>query len=33
VCDRIMWIRDGRVERVESSENIQITVGSIGGIS
>jgi putative ABC transport system ATP-binding protein len=33
VCDRIMWIRDGRVERVESSENIQITVGSIGGVS
>lgn len=33
VCDRIMWIRDGRVERVESSENIRITVGSIGGIS
>jgi putative ABC transport system ATP-binding protein len=33
VCDRIMWIRDGRVERVESSENIQIVVGSIGGIS
>jgi putative ABC transport system ATP-binding protein len=33
VCDRIMWIRDGRVERVESSDNIQITVGSIGGQS
>ena len=33
VCNRIMWIRDGRVERVESSENIQITVGSIGGES
>jgi putative ABC transport system ATP-binding protein len=31
VCDRIMWIRDGRVERVESRENLQITVGSIGG--
>jgi putative ABC transport system ATP-binding protein len=31
VCDRIMWIRDGRVERVESRENIRITVGSIGG--
>lgn len=33
VCDRIMWIRDGRVERVESSANIQITVGAIGGHS
>jgi putative ABC transport system ATP-binding protein len=31
VCDRIMWIRDGRVERVESRDNIRITVGSIGG--
>jgi len=33
VCDRIMWIRDGRVERVEQSDNIRITVGSIGGES
>jgi putative ABC transport system ATP-binding protein len=33
VCARIMWIRDGRVERVESSENLRITVGHIGGIS
>ncbi len=33
VCDRIMWIRDGCVERVESSENIRITVGCIGGMS
>jgi putative ABC transport system ATP-binding protein len=33
VCNRIMWIRDGRVERVEQSENIRITVGSIGGES
>ena len=31
VCDRIMWIRDGRVERLERSENINITVGKIGG--
>lgn len=31
VCNRIMWIRDGRVERVESAENIEITVGTIGG--
>jgi putative ABC transport system ATP-binding protein len=31
VCDRIMWIRDGRVERVEKRENIAISVGSIGG--
>jgi putative ABC transport system ATP-binding protein len=31
VCDRIMWIRDGRVERVEERANLQITLGSIGG--
>jgi putative ABC transport system ATP-binding protein len=31
VCDRIMWIRDGRVERVERAQNLHITVGSIGG--
>ncbi len=33
VCDRIMWVRDGRVERVEQRDNIQITVGRIGGES
>jgi putative ABC transport system ATP-binding protein len=31
ICDRILWIRDGRVERVASREEINITVGSIGG--
>jgi putative ABC transport system ATP-binding protein len=31
ICDRILWIRDGRVERVASREDINITVGSIGG--
>jgi putative ABC transport system ATP-binding protein len=29
VCDRIMWIRDGRVERVERRADIAIRVGSI----
>ncbi|HWZ92797.1 MAG TPA: ABC transporter ATP-binding protein [Polyangiaceae bacterium] len=29
VCDRIMWIRDGRVERVEQRAAIAIRVGSI----
>jgi putative ABC transport system ATP-binding protein len=29
VCDRIMWIRDGRVERVEQRADIAISVGSI----
>jgi putative ABC transport system ATP-binding protein len=31
VCHRIMWIRDGRVERVEKRENLAITLGTIGG--
>jgi putative ABC transport system ATP-binding protein len=31
ICDRIFWIRDGRVERVASRDAIDITVGSIGG--
>lgn len=31
VCDRIMWVRDGRVERIEDSADVRITVGSIGG--
>ena len=31
VCDRIMWIRDGQVERVERRENLSIRIGTIGG--
>jgi len=31
VCDRIMWIRDGQVERVERREDLSITIGRIGG--
>ena len=31
MCDRIMWIRDGRVERVERRDDLTITVGTIGG--
>ena len=33
MCDRIMWIRDGRVERVERRSSLKITVGRIGGES
>jgi putative ABC transport system ATP-binding protein len=29
VCDRIMWIRDGKVERVERRADIAIRLGSI----
>jgi putative ABC transport system ATP-binding protein len=31
ICDRIMWIRDGKVERVEERKNVKVTVGRIGG--
>jgi putative ABC transport system ATP-binding protein len=31
VCDRIMWIRDGRVERVERREDLDISLGHVGG--
>ncbi|MBD3344477.1 MAG: ATP-binding cassette domain-containing protein [Chitinivibrionales bacterium] len=31
VCDRMMWIRDGKIERVERRENINIRLGKIGG--
>jgi len=31
ISDRIMWIRDGGLERVERREDIQVEVGSIDG--
>ncbi len=31
ICDRIMWIRDGKVERVEERANVKVTIGRIGG--
>jgi putative ABC transport system ATP-binding protein len=31
VSDRIVWIRDGRIDKIELREDIEITVGSIGG--
>ncbi len=30
VCDRIVWIRDGRVERDERREDMEIRVGQVG---
>ncbi|MEX0775519.1 MAG: ABC transporter ATP-binding protein [Phycisphaeraceae bacterium] len=32
ICDRIMWIRDGQVERVEERANVTVKVGRIGGM-
>ncbi len=31
--DRVVWIRDGRIDRIEHRENLQIAVGSIDGQS
>ncbi|MEX2389933.1 MAG: ABC transporter ATP-binding protein [Phycisphaeraceae bacterium] len=31
ICDRIMWIRDGKVERVEERKDLTIKLARIGG--
>ena len=31
ICDRLIWIRDGRIERIARRDEVQIEVGSIGG--
>ena len=31
VSDRVIWIRDGMIERIEDRENIQIKVGEVEG--
>jgi len=31
VSDRILWIRDGRIDRLEERKNLKIKIGSIGG--
>jgi putative ABC transport system ATP-binding protein len=31
ICDRLIWIRDGRVERIARRDEVQIEIGSIGG--
>jgi putative ABC transport system ATP-binding protein len=31
ICDRLMWIRDGRIDRVARRDEVEIQVGSIGG--
>ena len=29
ICNRVVWIRDGRIDRIEKREDLQIEVGSI----
>mgnify|MGYP000361040042 CR=1 FL=1 len=31
VCDRMVWIRDGRIGKIEERKNLDIRVGKIGG--
>lgn len=31
VCDRLMWIRDGRIERIARRDEVRVQVGKIGG--
>ncbi|MGF1655493.1 MAG: ABC transporter ATP-binding protein [Verrucomicrobiales bacterium] len=31
ICDRLMWIRDGEIERVAQRSEVEIELGSIGG--
>jgi putative ABC transport system ATP-binding protein len=31
ICDRLIWIRDGRIERVARRDEVKIEVGSIDG--
>ena len=31
VCDRLMWIRDGRIERIANRDEVEVEVGSIEG--
>ncbi len=31
MCDRVMWVRDGQIERVEERKNLKIRLGRIEG--
>jgi putative ABC transport system ATP-binding protein len=31
LCDRILWVRDGQIERTQRREELTITAGTIGG--
>ncbi|MFH1731968.1 MAG: ABC transporter ATP-binding protein [Planctomycetota bacterium] len=31
ICDRLMWIRDGRIERIARRDEVHVEIGSIGG--
>jgi putative ABC transport system ATP-binding protein len=31
LCDRLMWVRDGRIERIARRDEVRIEIGSIAG--
>ena len=31
ICDRLMWIRDGCIERIARRDEVHVEIGSIGG--
>lgn len=31
ICDRLVWIRDGRIERIAARDEVKVEVGSIDG--
>jgi putative ABC transport system ATP-binding protein len=31
ICDRLMWIRDGRIDRIANRSDVKIELGSIAG--
>jgi putative ABC transport system ATP-binding protein len=32
ICDRLMWIRDGRIERIARRDEVNVQVSAIGGV-
>ncbi|MBT7166437.1 MAG: ABC transporter ATP-binding protein, partial [Victivallales bacterium] len=32
ICDRLMWIRDGMIDRIARRDEVHVEVGGIGGM-
>jgi putative ABC transport system ATP-binding protein len=32
ICDRLMWIRDGQIDRIARRDEVHVELGGIGGI-
>lgn len=32
VCDRMLWLRDGAIERIDERKNVTVRLGTIGGL-